>query len=328
MKRLMLLLLGVICVLSFASCGSSEIETYSKTISTMNTFITINFYDEVEAETHYQAVRDIFNNVANVTDDFNESPYGNGVYELNQNRTLEADDILVDLIKESLTMMEETDGFFNPFIGRLSHIWKEVIESDNPCMPDESLIQNEVEIAKNTSVTIEGNTITLNGDGNLDLGGIAKGYATMKAVEYLKENDVDGYMISGSSNISLGTKAGKSFSVALDKPYNENDEYETGTIATLSLKNVNLGASSSKYQSTYVDGIKVHHIINPKTGYPETYHDGIFVICDDAMRADVYSTAIFSMDSNMGANFVEEKGIEALFYRSERITYYTTMFIA
>ena len=46
MKRLMLLLLGVICVLSFASCGSSEIETYSKTISTMNTFITINFYDE------------------------------------------------------------------------------------------------------------------------------------------------------------------------------------------------------------------------------------------------------------------------------------------
>ena len=326
MKKLYLFILAFICILTITSC-SEDLKTYSKTISTMNTLITISFYNDDNAEEHFTKVKEIFNDVASVTDDFNACANGNGVYELNQNRSIEANDILIDIINNAVLLMIETYGFYNPFVGRLSHIWKDVIESNSKYLPNASLIQNEVEIVEGTSVNIENNVITLVGEGNLDLGGIAKGYATMKAVEYLKENNVKNYLISGSSNISLGTKNGKSFKVALEKPYNENDGYETGTIATLSLQNVDLGASSAKYQSTYIDGIKVHHIINPFTGWPETYHDGVFIICDDAMRADVYSTALYSMDVYAAAYFVETHGLEALFYKAESITGKTSKFI-
>ena len=288
----------------------------------MDTLIEVTFYNTDNYKQHYEKIKEIYNLYDEIADDFVISTKVDNVKKLNDERKIEnASEELVQLIYESIRLCEKTNGYFNPLIGRLSHLWKESIESDEPYTLSNEVIVNELEIMNSSKIVIEGNTILIEGLANLDLGAIAKGYATNKAKEYLKSVNVNGYMINaGASSVTLGVKGKGEFKIGLSKPLND------GLIKKVLISNLSIGTSSYKYQHKIVDGQTIHHLLNPFTGLPSNYYTNVNVICDDATLCDAYSTAIFSMSVEDAIKFAEENKIDILLYNDD-ILYESELFI-
>ena len=320
MKKRILLLILIFCF-TLTSCETLKISKCNP-IYAMDTLIEVTFYNTDNYKEHYEKIKEIYNLYDEIADDFVSSTKVDNIKKLNDERKIEnAKQELIQLVNESISLSEKTNGYFNPLIGRLSHLWKESIESDNPYILSDEVINSELEIMKNSKIVIDGNTISIDGLANIDLGAIAKGYATNKAKEYLDSVNVNGYMINaGASSVTLGVKGEEEFKIGLSKPLND------GLIKKVSISNLSIGTSSYKYQHKIVEGQTIHHLLNPFTGLPSNYYTNVNVICDDATLCDAYSTAIFSMSVEEAIKFALENGIDILLFNKE-ILYESELFI-
>ena len=305
------LFLGLCLLFSLALSGCKSIVIQNTSpIFALDTVIEVTFYNEDNYMEHYKEIKKIYQRVDRVAIDFSSNPTKTSVYDLNELREIEADPLLTDMASRALELMEETNGYFNPFIGRLSHIWKKAIE--DKLLPAPELIASELEIMNSTSLKIEGNTLTLIGDGNLDLGGIAKGYATEMVRDYLVEHNVRGYLVNaGRSNIICGDKAGNSFKIGITDPLTGLVvDYVEGT-------NLSIATSSHEMQQVIIDDVIYHHLISPFTGYPVNNMDSISISNSSPLTGDVYSTALFLMDIDE----IKKLDINVIILKGKRVEY-------
>lgn len=284
MKKIKFILMFIF-IFILASCNKLEEKEYQ--LFSMDTIINIKIYNDNDFDIHKKEIKKIYDNINNLTDDFSED---GKVYILNKNREIDYNIDLANIINLSLEIKEKTNGYFNPLIGRLSHKWKEAIS--NKEILDNSVIEEELNIINNSSISIDENKIKLIGDANLDLGGIAKGYATELAKKYLDSEGVKYYLINaGSSNICGTTKINKPFNLLIEKPFLERSYYDY----KIKLENKSIATSSPKYQYMLKNDIKYHHLISPFTGMPINYYSSVSVIGSDNAIADALSTTFFLM---------------------------------
>ena len=119
---------------------------------------------------------------------------------------------------------------------------------------DTSVLKNEgkkeaeklIEKVNKTSFHYDNNYIYLNGEGDVDLGGVAKGYALEKCKEYLKEEGCKYYLINaGQSSISFTSKKNDKIKCALS--------YEDMYYGYVETKNLDISTSGPEYQFKVVD---------------------------------------------------------------------------
>lgn len=313
MKRIMAIIGFLTLSLMLTSCNTLTIQSCLP-IYSMDTTIQITFYNVSDYEVHYQKIKEIYYAYDSISSDYEGNTQGNSVYDLNEKRSASVSSELAELLNTAVSLMEETGGYYNPFIGRLSRLWKKAIEEKSLLTKEE--IETELKIIQNTRLTVDGNTVSLTGEGNVDLGGIAKGYATQKAKEYLDSVGVDRYLINaGNSNVVFGNKNNQDFIIALQEPYNN------ANIMVIQDRNKAIGTSSGKYQNMVIDSVRYHHLINPFTGYPSNIYDNVNVMCDNSTLCDVYATALFSMDLDTAKAFAEAQGIEIILFKDNAILY-------
>ena len=126
----------------------------------------------------------------------------------------------------------------------------------------------------------------------MDLGGIAKGYTAQRVLSVLETAGVDSAVISLGGNVgTLGRKPdGSLWTVAVEDPA-QSGEY----LATLSLDGGYYAITSGAYQRYFEEnGVRYHHIIDPKTGAPaDTDLQSVTIVSQDGTQADALSTALF-----------------------------------
>ena len=314
MKRTIAIFNIIVLFFLLTSCAQNTV--YTKTIFAMDTMIEVTIYNAEEK--HLNEIQKIYMNYSNACDMFNS--YEGNLCDLNERRTIEADEYLLDVIEYSLTVQNELDGYFNILIGRLTKIWKDALHigdnSTEPYVPDAELIQKELEIMNNSSIEIEGNKVSIIGDANIDLGGVAKGYATQKVEDYLKENDIKSYLINaGTSNIALGYKNKKdTFIIGLKKVYG-------GLYKKLKIANKAIVTSSLAEQHRIIDGKMYTHIINPLTGYSENHYDIVTLIGEESGYLDILSTTIYSMELENVKEVLKDKNIDIILVKDNEIIY-------
>lgn len=302
----------LLCSLAFILAGCNISLTFHETIISLDTQIDITIKSSSNGKKHMKEIKSIFKEIDKYSDNY--SPCDNqSVKDLNDKREIELNDTLKPLIEASISVMEETNGYYNPLIGRLSKLWKNAIKNKQKL--DDSVVQDELDIMNNSELVIEDNKVKIIGDADLDLGGIAKGYATEVVHQYLIDNKITDYLIdAGNSNLLLGTKK-KGYRVGLSKPF-DNSCYG---VVTLSDKSV--GTSSPKWQSCVIDDVLYHHILSPYTGMPANYYESVNIICDNSMIADAYSTALFAMDLDTLKEFIKNKDIQVIACKNNEIIY-------
>ena len=88
------------------------------------------------------------------------------------------------------------------------------------------------------------------------------------------------------------------------------------SIASFRIKNQSVGSSGDYQQFYEVDGVRYHHIIDPRTGYPVRNVQAVTVLHPDAAWADGLSTALFLMPPEIAIEKIKE------FKNSNAIIYY------
>lgn len=227
---------------------------------------------------------------------------------------------IIDLLEFSKQEYEETGGKVNVAMGSVLSIWHTYREAAlaDPAkaqVPDMQQLQQAAEHMDLNEVQIDEKASTVylpDEEMSLDVGAVAKGYATKKVAETLKEAGVTSALLSLGGNVeTIGTKAdGKPWRVGIQNP---DTSAAKSYLHAVKLSDSCL-VTSGTYQRYYeVDGVRYHHIIHPDTLMPENTYDSVTILCRNSARADALSTAVFNMKPEEGETFVEaQDGVEAL----------------
>jgi thiamine biosynthesis lipoprotein len=144
----------------------------------------------------------------------------------------------------------------------------------------------------------------------LDVGAVAKGYATELVAKSLESKGLRSAILSaGGSNVRLiGAPldtSRKSWQIGIQNPFGNlliPDEAPVDVI----LANATSVVTSGDYQRTYiVDGISYHHLIDPATLMPANYVKAVTIVTPDSGLGDYLSTAVFLLPYEQGLALVE-----------------------
>lgn len=151
----------------------------------------------------------------------------------------------------------------------------------------------------------------------LDVGAVAKGYATEIIAKELEADGVKHFLISAGGNVRLiGRPADpkkKEYVIGIQNPDVLTDAEGGGNVLDILYVDGTSVVSSGDYQRFYiVDGKLYHHIIDPDTLYPGTHFRAVTLVTKDSGRADFLSTAVFLLPYEEGRRLVENlDGVEA-----------------
>lgn len=234
------------------------------------------------------------------------------LYKLNHRSatTVEVSDDLAECIRRGLQYGEMSDGAFDITIYPVKELWDFEGDTDDPEVPDDADIQKALEFVDYRKVHIDGNTVTFDSpDTQIDLGGIAKGYISLKLKNYLKNNGCTSALINLGGNVSvLGEKPdGSPFVVGIQKPFADRGS----VLTTINATNDSV-ISSGVYERYFrKNGRLYHHILDPKTGYPaDTGLNQATIIGTDDVLGDALSTICILLGRDRAEELIRKNSLD------------------
>lgn len=206
------------------------------------------------------------------------------------------------LLARSVGFGNISQGVFDITIAPLATFWN--ITSEHPSIPSSQQLAELLPLVDYNDILLNGEQYTaqLRQQGQaVDLGGVAKGYACEQAYRIAKQQGVSaGYLSIGGNIMVLGKKPdGKPFRFGVRDPQGGESDY----FAVVMLEDTTMSTSGGYERYFEQDGVRYHHILDTKTGYPvQTDLLSVSVITPDGAYADFMSTYLFVM----GVDFVRE----------------------
>jgi thiamine biosynthesis lipoprotein len=199
-------------------------------------------------------------------------------------------DELLQMILQSKQAWEKSGKTFDITIGSLSQLWRKA-RSEKRIPTEAEIKKAKLESGfKNLRIDVSLKKISFKKNGiKLDFGGIVKGYAAQKVIDYLKTKNIMIALSDAGGDIVMSDappdKAG--WIVGINLPEQENELWDK----KLELKNCSVATSGDVYRYTIYNGKKYSHIIDPRTGYGVTSQRNVTVIAKDGTTADWLATA-------------------------------------
>ncbi len=234
------------------------------------------------------------------------------IYRLNhaQGDPVSVDPRTFELLATASEYAKLTEGAFDPTIGAVSELWG-IHDGEGHIPTDRELSEALAKVGYEKLSLSEGKA-SLKDGATIDLGGIAKGYAADRAADILQQAGIERAVLSLGGNVYVLGKMenGQPWKVGIQNP---DDKQRVA--ATLLLEDCSAVTSGDYERYFEQDGIRYHHILNPKTGYPGSAGlRSVTVLCESSTKADAYSTALFLMGAEQGMDFYREHGgFEAVF---------------
>lgn len=217
---------------------------------------------------------------------------------------------LFALTARGIEIGHATEGAFDISWAALWGIWNFRAPEPHPPAPDAIAARLPFVDFRRVVLDPARHTIYLPTAGmKLGLGGIAKGFALGRAAELLTARGFEDFLlVSGGQVYARGTRGGRPWRVGVRDPRGARDEI----FATLALAGGSLSTSADN-ESYFVDaGVRYHHILDPKTGWPARGLRSATVLHPDPTLADALSTAVIVLGKERGLAIAQRLGAEAL----------------
>ena len=297
MKRLACLLLACLTALALAACGAQKPQEIS--LFAMDTYMTLSAYGDNAGEALTAASQEINRLEATLSRTIDTSD----ISRLNAGEAVSVQQETRELLLRALSLAEETGGTFDVTVAPLVTLWG--ITSDAPHVPTQEEIDALLPLVGSDHVRMD-TEVTLDDGCAVDLGGIAKGYASRQVAHILRAYGVTSAVVSLGGNVYVcGSRPdGAPWNVGIQDPSG------TGYAATVALTDC-FAVTSGGYQRYFVaeDGTVYQHILDPRTGRPaDSDLLSVTVISDDGTAADAYSTALYVMGKQEAVSFWRTHG--------------------
>ncbi|MCR5450774.1 MAG: FAD:protein FMN transferase [Solobacterium sp.] len=222
---------------------------------------------------------------------------------------------LYEALQTAADMTVLTNGKYNLTVGRLFDVWADLfspfpIEQDDPdpeaisdalgcVVKPEDL--NDVLIFNDAEQTVTLMPYEPCGSSPvIDAGALAKGYASEKIFDELKQYGRPFLLNAGSSSIAAYAPDDqpRTWYVGARNPY-----ARVYTLYDFAINNTGMISTSGDDSSYFIlknnNSVIRHHILDPDTGYPNNYIRTNTVMTDHGgLAADVLTTALFNCETN------------------------------
>lgn len=324
---LVVLIVGLI-PLTKDKAETKEIEPVSRTEFLMGTVVKITIYDEgKDVEPVFQKV---FDRISEIEDrmTINNDTEKSEINQLNNKAGKDYSKLSPDtfyVLEKGKYYSEISNGKFDITIGPLVKLWN--IGTDEARVPEEIEIDKTLSFVNYNDLILdkENHRAQLNVPGmTVDLGSIAKGYAGDEAAKILEEAGIEHAIVNlGGNVLVLNTKPDSSqWRLGLQDPLTPRGDY----MGIVMLDDQALVTSGTYERYFEVNGKRYHHILNPKTGYPEENSLlSVSIITKASIDADGLSTTIFMLGLDEGMRLIEDlPHTEAIFITSDKKVYHSS----
>lgn len=199
---------------------------------------------------------------------------------------------LAGLLRRAQQGYAISDGLFNAAIGKLVGLWGfhtseyPIAAPPPPQANIDSLLAARPRM-DDLSIGDDGSVVSRNREIQLDLNGLAEGYAAEQIAALLKQHGIADALVNvGGDVLALGRAGDRPWHVAISSPQHE-------TLAGAQLQGHEALFSSGNYNKfRETEGRRWGHVLDPRNGRPALGVAAVSVIHDDAVVADVASTTL------------------------------------
>lgn len=224
-------------------------------------------------------------------------------------------DLTLTVVERALAINRLSAGAFDPTVGPLVELWGFGASGSMDVPPADSAIADaaaNVGASRLTASAAQGALRKRAPGLEVDLSGIAKGFAVDRIAAALGAAGLDSYLIDvGGELRARGRKPdGGAWRVGIERPV----AAERSVHRVIELQHSAI-ATSGDYRRFFVHrGRRYAHSIDPRTARPVSHTlASVSVVSADAMQADALSTALMVMGPGEGYEFALEHDIAALF---------------
>ncbi len=273
--------LGLISTVVYSQNEPIRIEGYAQ-----GSTYHITYYDSLN--------RDLQPDIEKILIDFDKSVSTylptSIISRINSNqKNVKVDKYFIACFNKAKEVWKNTDGAFDPTVYPLVNAWgfgpgkKQKIE--------QSKIDSIIKFVGFNLIELKGNKIIKKDPRvSLDFNAFAQGYSVDVVSSFLNSKGVKSYMVEiGGEVYAKGKKTnGNNWTIGIEKPI-DNKESENPLKAIVKLENLAIATSGNYRRFIVEDGIKYHHHLDPKTGYPSK---------NNLLSASVFSKECISSDAN------------------------------
>lgn len=215
-----------------------------------------------------------------------------------------ASPMLMAALRFALALAEETDGAFDPTVGRRmvlagfdTHYVTQRHSTND--VPDEGATWRDI------ALDTEAGSVTLRRPMHLDLGAVAKGMAIdLAAKELAPAGD---FAVDAGGDLWFGgqNQDGAPWQVGVRHPLASGEIIETLHVTNAAV------CTSGDYEKRAPNGT-THHLLNARDGEPVRITASVTVMAPTAMVADGLATAAFLLGPAAGLDLLERHGIQGM----------------
>ncbi len=296
-------------------------------VEVFNTVFTVISWEKSETDwnKHYSKIQELVLKYHKLFDYYNDYEGVNNIKTINDSAgkaPVKVEKPIIDMLLMAKDLYEKTGRETNIAIGAVTQIWhlarEHNMSTDGDVVPEEDMIiptQEELNKAGEhtdfSKVIIDqaAQTVYLEDPQmRLDVGALAKGYATELVADEMKAMGMENGLMSSGGNIkSIGAPnlpEKKEWNIGITDPLNPQ---QTIPDKIFRLDKDQSVVSSGDYERYYTyKGKRYHHLIDPKTWMPGEYFSQVTVVTEDSGKADFLSTTFFLLPYEEGVKLAEQ----------------------
>ena len=294
-RRVLLLVLALFAI----SCDSSK--PYQRQAFLLGTSVSVTFYgDRGVAKEASNEIFEFIQELHNCVNIYDEKSELSKLNTVAHEKPVVCSELLWDILQDARFGYEVSDGYFDVTSGPLMKLWG--FHRKRSSWPTEAEVAEVLKKVGLSKVIFDdkARSVSFKEKGMvLDFGGIAKGYALDKCKLIAEKYGISTGLIDLGGNVYCFPTAPKGrefYNVGIRHPR------KNGLHDALQLKDSFVATSGDYERFVEIDGKRVTHIVNPKTGYPVEKVASVSVVTKKGVYSDIFSTAIF-----VGGKEISEK---------------------
>ncbi|MHB8520661.1 MAG: FAD:protein FMN transferase [Limisphaerales bacterium] len=222
-----------------------------------------------------------------------------------QGRWVKVSDDLWRVLERSQQLARQTDGAFDVTVGPCVKLWR--VARRIKRMPDPDVLAETMKAVGYQKMQLDPKTrsVKLRVPGmQLDLGGIAKGYAVDAALTVLKSHGIGQALVAGGGDTALSNPppGRRGWRIAI-LPL---DVTNAPPARLVLLANAAISTSGDTFQRLEIEGKRYSHIVNPHTGIGLTDHSLVTVIARNCFTADSLTKPVSVLGPMAGLRLIEQ----------------------